>query len=296
MLDQHLEKLRAFHLTAREGSFFRAAQKLGLTQPAVTKAIRALESQIQTSLFVRHSRGVKLTPQGVVLNEFCEALFLRIRDVEHRISNSGKNLSGVLRIGTYETLGELFWPKVLRQIGKDFPDIVVELTTEHPETHWRNLESEALDIIVDAEPRSADQFYSLVLYTDYFGVFCKKNSSLLRGNGSAPISYVRKAVDRHNITIEQHLSRAIKKFDLRYSVESFTMVRSLVVEGVCVGVLPIHLADQFVKNGMLVSFPAGKNLARFGEHRICATCLYDLRAEPRILKITETLKAIASAI
>lgn len=45
MLEDHLEKLKAFHLTAREGSFLKASEKLKRTQPAITKSIKLLEEQ-----------------------------------------------------------------------------------------------------------------------------------------------------------------------------------------------------------------------------------------------------------
>lgn len=292
MLEDHLEKLRAFHVTATEGSFLKASHKLGVTQPAITKAVRLLEDQMKATLFVRHARGVTLTPKGTLLNQFCETLFLRVRDLEQQMSSS-EQISGIARIGTYETLGELFWPRALTQIGKKLPAIIVELTTENPESHWIKLETGAIDIIVDAEPRVSQHFYSRVLYSDSFDIFCKKDSPLLHTREHVPISYVKRATDRRDVTIEQHLNRSRHKFDLRYSVESFTMVRALVAEGVCVGVLPVRMAKKLVKDGSLVPYLPKEKLENFGEHRICATCVHDLRSEAKISKIIDILRAVA---
>src|SRR4051812_25117099 len=110
MLEDHLEKLRAFYLTATEGSFLKASRKLGRTQPAVTKAVQLLEQETQAALFVRHARGVTLTPKGALLSEFCEGLFLRIRDLEQRISTN-EEPSGIVKIGTHEMLADVFFPR-----------------------------------------------------------------------------------------------------------------------------------------------------------------------------------------
>ena len=292
MLLDHLEKLRAFHLTATEKSFLRAAQRLGITQPAVTKAVKLLEIEMNATLLVRHARGVALTPKGMLLNEFCESLFLRVRDLEQKLVNS-EVLSGVVRIGTYETLGELFWPRALTELSKIMPGVIVELTTEQPETHLAKLEVGALDIVVDAEPRILENLYSRVLYSDWFGVFLKKDSPLRQSVGSVPISYVKRAVDRKNIPIEYHLKRQRGEFDLRYCVESFTMVRSLVSEGLCVGVLPLRLANNLLKTDSIVPFAPTSKYEHFGEHRICATCVDDLKKEPKISKVIDLLRVVA---
>lgn len=293
MLDEHLEKLKTFHVTATEGSFIRASQKLGLTQPAVTKAVRLLEESLKSSLFVRNPRGVSLTPKGRILNDFCESLFLKVRNVEQQIA-SNDAISGVVKIGTYETLGELFWPQALVQITKRLPGITIELTTENPDKHFEKLESGAIDIVVDSEPRSLDRFHSKILYSDKFGIFCKKKSPLLLAKTPTPIAYVKRATGRRGTTIEQHLARSPQRFDLRYSVESFTMVRALVNDGICAGVLPFRLAKRLLISGAIVPFQSNVEHETFGEHRICATCAYDLRNDVRISKITDILKLAAA--
>lgn len=292
MLEDHLEKLRAFHQTATERSFLRASQKLGLTQPAITKAVKLLEEDMKATLFVRHARGVTLTPKGTLLNEFCEALFLRVRDLEKQI-HSKEPLSGIVRIATHETLGEAFFPRVLSRISEKFPGIVIELTTENIEGHWLKLEAGAIDIVAGLEPPNSERFHSRVLYSDHFGVFCKRDSPLLHTSGRVPISYVKKAFDHLGVNIEQYLSGFHQGFDFRYSVESFTTVRALVSEGVCVGTLPVSMVKKLIKDGVLVPFLANEKLDRFGDYRVCATCVHDLKNEPRISQIFDILRAVA---
>jgi DNA-binding transcriptional LysR family regulator len=292
MLENHLGKLRAFYVTSQEGGFLRAAKRLGLTQPAVTKAVKLLEEQSGVVLFVRHSRGVTLTRQGQILAQFCETLFLKVRDVEKKLTSKEGRHSGVVRIGTYESLGVSFWPAALRQLHRSHPQLVIELTTENPQSHLQKLESGGIDIVVDAEPPMKEQLFTKVLYTDHFGIFMKKGFKTEIGGQPTPISYVRGALDRHGRAIGEQLASLDLDgcFDYRYAVETFSMVRSLVLEGICAGVLPLRLASKYMESGRLLCVKIGKKSVEFGEHRICATCLTDLKGEPNIVAAIAALR------
>ncbi len=292
MIEQHLEKLRSFYVAAQERSLLRASEVLGVTQPAITKSIRAIESQLDTMLLVRHNRGVELTAAGELMYQFCDGLFLKARSVERQIKHAGE-LTGIMRIGTYETLGELFWPKVLKLIHKNYPQLTIELTTQDPTNIWTRLTYGGLDLIVDAEPRVSDTLFSRVLYTDRFGIFCKVGSRFLKGTDSEciPISYVRKATDRKGVAVEEHLRMLSTPFECLYSVESFTLARSFVLEDVCVGVLPLSMAKRYVEKGTMQSFLSPQKY--FGEHRVCATVLDHAKNDPKTKALIAILKTHA---
>jgi DNA-binding transcriptional LysR family regulator len=283
MLDVHLEKLRFFYLAAKEKSFLKAAGVLRVTQPAVTKSVRRLEELLGTQLFVRRSRGVELTESGRILEEFCDCLFLKVRDLEQRL-RSQQELSGVVRIGTYETLGELFWPKVLRKLSALYPALVVELQTDSTKNMWEALAVGRVDLVLDAEPMIGEHLFSKVLYIDRFGIFCRKGSAFIEQKQTfpVPISYVRKAVDRNGMTIEYHIRKTGLPTTLRYDVESFTMVRSFVLEDICIGVLPLQMAAGYLKRGTIIPFGVEKSPKPFGEHRICITCLDSSKHDQKI--------------
>lgn len=297
MIEQHLEKLRSFYIAAQEKSLLQAAEIIGVTQPAITKSIRAIEAQLDTTLLVRHNRGVELTSSGLLLYQFCDGLFLKARSVEREIKHAGE-LTGIIRIGTYETLGELFWPKVLKHIHKDYPQLTIELTTQDPAHIWTKLAYGGVDLIVDAEPRTSDALYSRVLYTDHFGIFCKTGSKFLKQDSSEsiPISYVQRATDRKGMTLDEHLRALDLPFECLYSVESFTLTRSFILEDVCVGVLPLSMAQRYLANGRMQYFLSRqKSNPHFGEHRICATILDHAKNDPKVTALIKILKLQAAA-
>lgn len=82
----NLNQLRIFYLAAREGSLARAAELLHITPPAVTHAIRALESYHGVGLFQKSGRGVRLTQEGEILYEHARPIFLAAEKFEQALT------------------------------------------------------------------------------------------------------------------------------------------------------------------------------------------------------------------
>ncbi|WP_227011465.1 LysR family transcriptional regulator [Paenibacillus lutimineralis] len=119
---RHFEILRT---VAETGNFTRAAEKLYITQSAVSHAIRELEDKTGTALFDRLSKSVQLTRSGGLLLEeiipilsSCEALESRINGLEHRAP---------LHIVSSITIAAFWLPKILTAFQKDWPDIPIHV-------------------------------------------------------------------------------------------------------------------------------------------------------------------------
>ena len=66
-MEQSLSSYRIFYVVALEGNISRAAERLFISQPAISRSIRKLEDSLETTLFLRSSRGVVLTEEGKIL-------------------------------------------------------------------------------------------------------------------------------------------------------------------------------------------------------------------------------------
>jgi DNA-binding transcriptional LysR family regulator len=286
MLEQHLEKLRGFFILSQEKTTVLASQKLAVSQPAISKNLRHLEEVLGQALMVRSRHGMILTPAGQKLYSFCETLFTRIEDLEASLGSLDE-ICGVLKIGTYETFGETIWPHLLGIFSRRYPDLDVQIKTESASELWRELENGSIDMIVDAEPRTNQQYFSKVLFKDRFGIYRKKGAKFRESvTASLPMSYVAAATDRNGKTIKELLRQIDLKHRLVYDVQSFTFVRALVIRGLCIGVLPERLASQHVESGELEPYLADGKKIRFGSHRVCATYPEHMRKNPRINAIT----------
>lgn len=92
-------KLRYFAVLADERHFGRAAQKLSLSQPPLSYAIRQLEMELGVKLFVRNSRNVRLTPAGMVLQREAQALLRRMDETEALVKAVAEGRDGQIRLG-----------------------------------------------------------------------------------------------------------------------------------------------------------------------------------------------------
>lgn len=294
MLDQHLEKLRVFFAVAQDLSMVRAARRLSVSQPAVSKAIQNLEGVLGQDLFQRRSGGLSLTPAGQHLMAYAERLFASVTDLEQELSHLGE-LSGVLRIGTFETLAEVVWPQTLVHLRKLYPNLLVHLETEGTQSIWSKLKSGSLDMIIDAEPETSPALVSKVLYKDEFQIFQPAKGMPINNESLLALSYVEAATDRKNQRIRELLTANGVEHRLMYSVQSFPFVRSLVVAGACYGVMPTRLAAGDLRSGLIKPYQKDGKPVIFGEHRICATFPEHSRNSLKVKAVVEGLKRCLGA-
>lgn len=101
----NFQQLSTFCTVLSERSMTAAAQKLFLTQPAVSQQIRALEDDLGVELFVRGSRTMKPTPQGQLLYEYSQKILNLVEQSKVAIQTMGVEVTGPLRIGTINSIG-----------------------------------------------------------------------------------------------------------------------------------------------------------------------------------------------
>ena len=122
-----LSQLRAFYEVARSGSFSKGADKLCITQPALSRQIETLEKSVDISLFNRHSRGAYLTEAGRRLYEYVEQILKLADDAERTLKEIQGLHTGRLAIGACTTVGNYLLPTPLATFLKLYPGIDASL-------------------------------------------------------------------------------------------------------------------------------------------------------------------------
>jgi DNA-binding transcriptional LysR family regulator len=122
-----LWQLEVFMAVSGEKGFSRAGQKLGRTQPAVSAAIKQLETELGEALFDRMGKAVRLTSAGEVLMDYARQL-LRLRNEAVEAVGELKGLArGTLRLGANETTCLYLLPDVLSAFRKSHPQVRVDI-------------------------------------------------------------------------------------------------------------------------------------------------------------------------
>lgn len=121
------DKLRIFHTVAKEGSFTRAGEKLGLSQSAVSRQISTLEDSISVALFHRHARGLILTEQGELLFDTTQEIFKKLTHIEGQIMDTRQRAGGPLMVTMIEFFGTTWLFPKLRDLRVTHPDLQLTL-------------------------------------------------------------------------------------------------------------------------------------------------------------------------
>ncbi|GLU35006.1 LysR family transcriptional regulator [Trinickia caryophylli] len=134
--------LFAFYEVARAGSISAGAERLHVSQPAVTREIRELEDRLGMILFDRLPRGVSLTEGGKLLYEYAARIFTLADAAEKEIEELAGLGSGHMKIGASGTLGVYFVPDAIARFNACHPRVAIDLTvtnTERVEAGLRDL-------------------------------------------------------------------------------------------------------------------------------------------------------------
>ena len=123
-----LRHLRAFLALADELHFGRAADRLFVTQPALTQAIQQLEDALGVRLFVRSTRAVALSPEGLRLLPHAKASIDSVNRIGSEVDRLGRERGGQLKVGSQLGTGLLLVPTVVREFEATYPQYTVVVT------------------------------------------------------------------------------------------------------------------------------------------------------------------------
>ena len=122
-----LHQLRGFYEIARTRSFTRAADKLFLSQPAISLQVKALEGELGEPLFDRKRREIRLTEAGEVLFKYVQQVFDGLEDARNEIAALHNEVRGRLVVGTSDTNCTYILPDVLEEFRRCYPGVDLDI-------------------------------------------------------------------------------------------------------------------------------------------------------------------------
>lgn len=141
-----LRKLRYFSVLAEEKHFGRAAQRLSLSQPPLSLAIRQLEEEIGARLFERTSRNVSLTAAGVALQREAEVLLRRTEETRLLVKAIADGKEGRLRLGFGSSMLYRGFPRILDAFQAASPDIELSVQELNSTEQVEALQRDEIDL------------------------------------------------------------------------------------------------------------------------------------------------------
>ena len=174
-----INALNAFVEVARHQSFSLAAETLFLTQPAISKRITALETELGTALFNRINRKVTLTEAGRALLPRVEALRNELEDIRRLASNLSGHLHGQLVMGTSHHIGLHRLPPALAEFNRRYPTVQLDLRFVDSEQACHAVERGELEMAVVTIPHELpEQLQATVIWPDPLSVAVSRTHPL----------------------------------------------------------------------------------------------------------------------
>ncbi len=172
------DKLRIFHNAAESGSFTHAAEKLGMSQSAVSRQISALEDDLNLKLFIRHARGLVLTEVGEQLFRTAHRMHWELQQVETQMSESQEVPTGPLLVNTTVGFGSTWLSSRIKEFLVLYPGIQIEIKLNDAEL---DLAMREADVAIRLHRPNQSEMIQRKLFTVHNHLYA--SSEYLKANG-----------------------------------------------------------------------------------------------------------------
>lgn len=255
-----IKQLEAFVEVVRRGTVSRAAEALGVTQPALTARMRALERELGQELFARSGRGVRLTDAGRVFLPHAERALLAIADGRESIADLASGRAGKLVIGATGSVSSYVLPKVLKRFRTEHPRVELTVRTGHSEQVLELVLAESVELAIVRELRHEDvdvmPLYDdeLTLVTHPSHPFARRGSVRLADVVAEGLVVFDRASSYYELTQALFVGagpppRMIMELD------NFEAAKKMLEEGLGVALLPVVAVARELELGQLASVP-----------------------------------------
>jgi len=261
-----LWSIKCFVQVADRGTITHAADDLGITQPALTRRIHLLESELGVSLLERRARGIRLTGPGRDLLEHARRILREVALAEEHLRRTGPAAPrGRVVLGTSPTLAPLLLPGCVARARAECPSVTLRVVEEFSIQLFDDLLGGKVDVAVLTNPPHSRSLAMSPLLAEPF-VVCtgaqergmKRGYSLaeLRRTPVIVTSAIRTLVDRQ-------LARYGAQLAVEAEIDSIEAIRRMVLAGERATVLPVStLHDDIVAGRCSVSPVDDVNLHR----------------------------------
>lgn len=270
MLD--LYKLQIFSVVAQESSFSAAAERLFMTQSAVSQHIKELETSLGRQLFQRGWRGVKLTPHGEILSRYTGDIFDLVAQAESALTDVEHLTSGRVSIGATPGIGIYLAPDWVQHFRARYPQLTVALQTgitsqivsdvlaqrldigfiegeldEHPPSRLSSL------VLEEIEQQAVVGFKHPFWEVDTLHIEDLRQQSLI----------VRQASSQSRIWLEETLNHHGIEPVIGAEFDNLESMKRAVSLGMCLAIMPHYVVQNEVEQRLLHMIPfEGKPFTR----------------------------------
>ena len=255
----NLKFLETFVWVARLKSFRLTADKLFTTQASISSRIAVLEGELGVKLFLRDSRGVSLTPEGLKVLDYAEQMMDTMQALRQSIENRSSK-AGRVRIGVMDTVIHTWLSPLVAQMTDHYPLVEIELVADTSLNLCDQLQKGFLDLALQTDLLRQESIRSLELASHPVGWIVASHSIYNREYASVAelareriITYSKNSLPHQDVL---SLMQANGVLTPRLNcVNSVSAITRLLRDGFGIGALPPVLVSEELARGELTLLP-----------------------------------------
>lgn len=286
----NLQQLSTFVTVISEGSMTAAADKLYLTQPAVSQQIRNLEDELGVELLVRGVRQIKPTPYGEVLFEHSRKILQSVQQAEIAIKSMGAELKGLMKIGTINSIGLHMMSPIIGRLMRHNPDLTVRVDYMKGEDLVKAFKKGQFDVLlapeiqaefgVEMEPSVESRF---LLKEEMWLVGSGKDSEIpqqieMKEIGDFPLVEFVEEFPGFNKRLSEQIEKSGAKIQPIFESSNVGTLKRVIESGLGWGFLPAHSVRKQVRSGRLT-----RTHVKGFDYQIDLMFYYNKKSENKVL-------------
>ncbi|MBL7764056.1 MAG: LysR family transcriptional regulator [Chitinophagaceae bacterium] len=258
-----LEQIRYFLTLSQELHFWNAAEKLFITQSALSRQIQSLEDDIGVKLFERSKRNVKLTKAGTFLRE----QWLRMSEEIDRVHRQAKHMHegtyGTVSIAYPGSIAYGFLPALISAIANELPEVKLELFEPTDISIEQLLLNYQLDIALRRDPAENPTLQSIALYSEHFSLIVPANHPLKQTNFKSLVQVKDERFILSGLHHQTYYVNTLRELFRTYGFEPNVhiesdfggMILSLVSKGLGLSIMPSSYAISASSGVRFINLP-----------------------------------------
>jgi DNA-binding transcriptional LysR family regulator len=263
--DIDLNLYKMFYMVYKYGNFSKAAEELGITQPAISYNIKKLEQCLNVKLFERGTTILQLTPEAEGLIPYIEEALNSLKMSEIKMNELITLKRGQISIGVPSHIGVFLLTDIIKQFTNKYPYIKIRVTSKPTKELFKLINNNELDIVIDCSP--LDNIYNLKVIritSEKCAFACNKNRKELLDN-----CITLGNLNKYNLIVPARTSGSTKElikiyeknnisFDPSFEIATSDMIGEMVEKDIGVGYLfekTIETYDNLRKINLDIKLP-----------------------------------------
>ena len=263
-----LQQIQYFLTLAKELHFWNSAEKLFITQSALSRQIKALEDELGVQLFERTKRTVKLTEAGAFLRDQWQRTMDDIDRIHRQAKSIHAGAYGTIRIGYPGSISYGFLPELISHLSTTLPQVRIELIEPTDISFEQLLLNYSMDIAFRRDPAENPALQSTCLYAEHFSLIVPRNHCLTQDNfkGLQDVKHEKFILSglHHKTFYVSCLRQIFSEYnftpDVYIESDYGSIILGLVAKGLGISILPGSYAHGAPTDVRFIPLPHSTNL------------------------------------